>query len=224
MHVSNNCLNHLTVFICISGHVLSPTANYTRLIMAVKVITQNMLRELLEHFIQPENLIAELGNRKMKHSLKSGDLNRIYYAKKGYIDFDYNLICRIFLSLFPAFCITGILEQPNIPFEHPIVPQQQLIASLQHEMSQDYNVKRCHDWKQPIDPPQQEQMSIGYIALKCQTVCDAIMERSNVMISSEEFNTFLNEFIFIAKKLEIVLQKQPNEFVYKFEDLRSLRY
>lgn len=182
-----------------------------------------MLKELLEHVIQPEKLIAEFENEEneemINSPLKFGDLVKIHYAEKGYLNFDYNLICRILLYLFPDSHSMRLWERPFGSLHQPF-------ASMQQEMLQGFNIDLLHhnhNSEEPIDPRTYER-SLGYIIDRCQRLCNVIIDRPNTMISSQEFNAFLNNFISIAKGFEIILKKQPNEFVCQFEDLRSSRY
>lgn len=179
-----------------------------------------MLKELLEHVIQPEKLGAKCVNQEMINPpLKSGDLVKIYHAEKGFLNFDYNLICKILLNLFPVSPSMSNLEQPFGSLHQPF-------ASMQQEMLLGFNIDllhHIHNSEEPIDPRKYER-SLGYIIDRCQRLCNVIIDRPNTMISSQEFNAFLNNFISIAKGFEIILKKQPNEFVCQFEDLRSSKY
>ncbi|CAC5409072.1 unnamed protein product [Mytilus coruscus] len=166
-----------------TGHVLSPNANYARLIIAVKHITQNMLKEVLEHFIPPRTLVTQVRYQKWTQRLKPSDLKKINDAKnKGYIDFDLPLIYTILRN-----------------FRLDILPTR--------------------GWNHPTDP-QQHEISLGDDIERCRRLYNVIIHRPNamiMMISSQEFNDFLSDFKCIAKRFEIVLNKQPNEFVSQFK-------
>lgn len=89
------------------------------------------------------------------------------------------------------------------------------------------NYKVCvppkRGWDHPTDP-QKHEISIGDDIERCHRHYNVIMHRPNAMISSQEFNDCLSDFKGIAKRLEIFLNKQPNEFVSQFEDLELRRF
>ncbi|VDH91319.1 Hypothetical predicted protein [Mytilus galloprovincialis] len=78
-------------------------------------------------------------------------------------------------------------------------------------------------WDPPTDPLKHE-ISIGDDIERCRRLYNVIVHRPNAIISSEEFNDFLSDFKSIARRFEIYLNKQPNEFVSQFEDLELQRF
>ncbi|VDI42568.1 Hypothetical predicted protein [Mytilus galloprovincialis] len=101
-----------------TGQVLLPVANYARLIFAVKHTTQNMLKELLERYISPKTLYAQVKSKpNLRRRLNVRDWKAINSAEnKGYIDFDVPLIYTIVRVLYPN-------TQPTRGWDHPADPQ-----------------------------------------------------------------------------------------------------
>lgn len=83
------------------------------------------------------------------------------------------------------------------------------------------DIRPTSDWDHYNDPKQHE-ISLGDDIERCRRLHNAILHRPNAMVSPQEFNDLFSDFKSIAKRFEIVLKKQPNEFVSQLEHVKDL--
>ncbi|VDI22999.1 Hypothetical predicted protein [Mytilus galloprovincialis] len=75
-------------------------------------------------------------------------------------------------------------------------------------------------WDYPVNP-QPHETSLGDDIERCRRYRNLIIHRLNTTVSYQELNEFFSELKSVARRFEIVLGKEPNEFVSQFDVLKT---
>ncbi|CAC5394232.1 unnamed protein product [Mytilus coruscus] len=75
-------------------------------------------------------------------------------------------------------------------------------------------------WDSKIDP-QPHQIKTGDDLERCRRRRNKIIHRGNTEVSDLELNEYFDEFGAIASRLQVICNKQNNEFVLEVKDLRT---
>ncbi|CAC5397216.1 unnamed protein product [Mytilus coruscus] len=81
-------------------------------------------------------------------------------------------------------------------------------------------IQPAKGWGSPKNPEAHE-ISLGDDIERCRRYLNSIMDRGNTTVSYQELNAFFSGFKDVARRFEIFLGKEPNEFVSQFDVLKT---